>query len=75
MSEPSLEARTIVLGLGFEDGGHAVLKTVRVWISRSFRMLSLYASSFQFVASPNIFHNIKLTRNSNLLFSETIPGL
>lgn len=41
-------------GLGFWEGAQTVRKTVRVRISLSFNMLSLYASSSQFVASPHI---------------------
>lgn len=44
----------MVSGVGFGEDGQAVRKTVRVWISSSFNMLSLYASSSQFVASPHI---------------------
>jgi hypothetical protein len=44
----------MVSGLGFWEGPQTVRKTVRVRISLSFNMLSLYASSSQFVASPHI---------------------
>jgi hypothetical protein len=44
----------MVSGLGFWEGPQTVRKTVRFRISLSFNMLSLYASSSQFVASPHI---------------------
>lgn len=50
-TDPSLEATTMASGLGLRDGAQTVRNTVRVWISLSFNMVSLYDSSSQFLAS------------------------
>lgn len=53
-TDPSLEATTMASGLGLRDGAQTVRNTVRVWISLSFNMVSLYDSSSQFLASPHM---------------------